>query len=299
MFLLGQLICVRPSSEIDVYTHTSIIHKILCGKYGKDIISEVSQPFLSRKQHISGCTKSRYHKNKMWEQMTTFKLDSNSHVSWPEKVPHETIFKQLNEYLEGTQWTLPPPWAVCSHQIHDMEVMSIIVDGNSLFIPLHFDMLCITDPFIIQNCIVQAILQNSCLTVSLSMVSCCTNQLLIICLEAMYIWTFVHNAIHLSQKSQCLNWLWLITYIEVVFLAYLMIWNGWRKWFVPDIIIWLTSHVFFNLMILHYPMFYTATHMHMKWMLFPQWQSFHELLLIYWNAECCVYWARKVSNWIS
>ena len=60
MFLLGQLICVRPSSEIDVYTHTSIIHKILCGEYGKDINSEVS-----RKQHISECAKSRHHKNKM------------------------------------------------------------------------------------------------------------------------------------------------------------------------------------------------------------------------------------------
>ena len=87
--------------------------------------------------------------------MTTFKLDSDIRLSWPEKVPRDIIFKRLNEYFKGTQWTLPPPCAVCSRQIHDVEVMSIIVDGNSSFIPLHFDMLRITDPFIIQNCIVQ------------------------------------------------------------------------------------------------------------------------------------------------
>ena len=87
--------------------------------------------------------------------MTTFKLDSDIRMSWPKKVLCEIIFKQLNEYFEGTQWTLPPPCVVCSCQIHDVEVMSIIVDGNSSFIPLHFDMLRITDPFIIQNSIVQ------------------------------------------------------------------------------------------------------------------------------------------------
>ena len=84
--------------------------------------------------------------------MTTFKLVTDIRVSWPERVPCEIIFKRLNEYFEGTQWTLPPPCAVCTCQIHDTEVMSIIVDGNSSFLPLHFDMLRVTDPFIIQNC---------------------------------------------------------------------------------------------------------------------------------------------------
>jgi len=107
---------------------------------------------LTRKQHISECTKSRYHDNKMQEQMTTFKLITDIHMSWPERVWCEINFKHLNEYFEGTQWTLPPPCAVCTRQIHDTEVMSIIVDGKSSFLLLH--MLRVTDPFIIQNCII-------------------------------------------------------------------------------------------------------------------------------------------------
>jgi hypothetical protein len=87
--------------------------------------------------------------------MMMFKLVTDIHVSWPHRVARKVIFKRLNEYFEGTQWTLPPPCAVFSCQIHDTGVMSVIIDSNSPFLPLHFDLLFITDPFIIQNCIIQ------------------------------------------------------------------------------------------------------------------------------------------------
>jgi hypothetical protein len=92
---------------------------------------------------------------KMEEKMTTFKLVTDIHVSWPHRVPREIIFKRLNEYFQGTVWKLPPPCPLCSHQIHDAEVTSIFIDDNRSSLPLHFDMLFITDPFVIQNCIIQ------------------------------------------------------------------------------------------------------------------------------------------------
>jgi len=74
----------------------SIIHEILSAKYGENIFSEVAQPQLTHKQQISTCTKSLYLEKKMQEKMTTFKLVNDIYVSWPHKVPHEVIFKQLN-----------------------------------------------------------------------------------------------------------------------------------------------------------------------------------------------------------
>ena len=53
-------------------------------------------------------------------------------------------------------WALPAPCAVCSRQIHDSEVTSVIVDGNASTLPHHLNMLSITDPFIVKNCILQS-----------------------------------------------------------------------------------------------------------------------------------------------
>jgi ribosomal protein L31 len=87
--------------------------------------------------------------------MTSFQLVTNIHASCPHKISREIIFKRLNEYLDGTLWNLPPPCSVCSRQIHETEVTSLVVDGNSSTLPHHLDMLLITDPFLIQHCIVQ------------------------------------------------------------------------------------------------------------------------------------------------
>ena len=91
----------------------------------------------------------------MQERMMSFQLVTNIHASWPHKISCEIIFKQLNEYLDGTLWNLPPPYVVCSCQIYKTEVTSLVVDGNASTLPHHVDMLLITDPFSIQYCIVQ------------------------------------------------------------------------------------------------------------------------------------------------
>ena len=84
-----------------------------------------------------------------------FKIVTEIKTTWPHKVYHEIIFKRLNEYFEGTMWTLPPPCAACSQQIHDSEVTSVIVDGSTSTLPHHLNMLLITDPFIIKYYILQ------------------------------------------------------------------------------------------------------------------------------------------------
>ena len=159
-YLIEQLLCLHPSHFETANSRTSIsrtpiIYEILIVEYGKDILDELSRPCLSRKETIKACVNSGRLEQKMQERMTTFKLVSEIHTDWPHKISHEIIFERLNEYLEGTLWTLPPPCAVCSRQIHETSVTSLIMDGNTSTLPHHLDMFIINDPFVIQKCIVQ------------------------------------------------------------------------------------------------------------------------------------------------
>ena len=85
--------------------------------------------------------------------MTTFKVATNIRTSWPYKISSEIIFKWLNEYLEGTLWTLPPPCAICSRQIHETNVTSIFINGGNSALPHNLGILTIKNPFIIQKCL--------------------------------------------------------------------------------------------------------------------------------------------------
>ena len=155
IYVVNQLLCAAPFASVSLDSRTSFVHKILFAEYGEDILSEISRPFLTRKQGINACVKANRLENKMKERMSTFKIVTEIKTSWPHKVSCEIVFKRLNEYFEGTMWALPPPCAVCSRQIHDSEVASIVVDGNVSTLPHHLEILSITDPFIVKNCILQ------------------------------------------------------------------------------------------------------------------------------------------------
>ena len=152
---LIELFLVHPSHSVTEISCTSIIHELLNAEYGKDILDELSHPFLTWKETIKACVRLRKVEQKMQECMMTLKLVGKIHTSWHHKISCEIIFKCLNEYLEGTLWILPPPCTVYSHQIHDTSMTSLIVDGNTSALPHHLDMFIINDPFVIQKCIVQ------------------------------------------------------------------------------------------------------------------------------------------------
>jgi len=122
-------------------TCASIICELLEAEYGTDLLDELSRPFLTRQQAINNSVKMSKMKKKFQERMTTFRLVTDIHASWPHKISREIVFKRLNEYLQGTLWSLPPPCAVCSRQIHETDVISLIVDGNTSSLPHHLDML--------------------------------------------------------------------------------------------------------------------------------------------------------------
>jgi len=154
-YLFEQFLSTHPSCSVTDFSRTSIIRQILDAEYGKDILDELCRPFLTRKQLTNVRVKSNKAKHKMQERMTTFKLVSEIHTSWPHKISRKIVFKRLNEYLDGTLWTVPPPCVVCSRQIHETSVTSLIVDGKTSVLPHHLGMLVIDDPFVIQKCIVQ------------------------------------------------------------------------------------------------------------------------------------------------
>jgi len=154
-YLIEQALSAHLLSSMKELTRASIIRELLEAEYGTDLLDELSRPFLTRQQAINNSVKMSKMKKKFQERMTTFRLVTDIHASWPHKISREIVFKRLNEYLQGTLWSLPPPCAVCSRQIHETDVISLIVDGNTSSLPHHLDMLIITDPFIIQKCIVQ------------------------------------------------------------------------------------------------------------------------------------------------
>jgi hypothetical protein len=155
IYVINQLLSSSPLVHVNEDSHMSFVRDILNAEYGEDILSEISCPFLTRKQSVNACVKVNKLNKKMKEHMTTFKIVTEIKTSWPQKVSREIVFKRLNEYFEGTMWTLPPPCAVCSQQIHDSEVTSIIIDSNASTLPHHLNVLSITDPFIIRNCIIR------------------------------------------------------------------------------------------------------------------------------------------------
>jgi hypothetical protein len=148
--MVNQLLYATPFALVSQDSHTSFVYDILLAEYGEDVLSEISCPFLTQKQSINTHVKANKLEKEMKKQMTTFKIVTEIKTMWPHKVYREIIFKQLNEYFEGTMWTLPPPCAVCSQQIHDSKVTSVIVNGSTSTLPHHLNMLLITDPFIIK-----------------------------------------------------------------------------------------------------------------------------------------------------
>jgi hypothetical protein len=57
-YLIEQLLCLHPSRLLMEISHTSIIYEILIAEYGKDILDELSHPFLTWKETIRTCVKS-------------------------------------------------------------------------------------------------------------------------------------------------------------------------------------------------------------------------------------------------
>ena len=114
IYVVNQLLCATLFACVNLDSRTSFMHNILIAEYGEDILSEISRPFLTRKQSVNACVKANKLENKMKEQMSTFKIVTEIKTSWPHKVSHEIILKQLIEYFEDTMWALPPLCSVCS-----------------------------------------------------------------------------------------------------------------------------------------------------------------------------------------
>ena len=264
IYVVNQLLCAAPFARVNQDSHTSFVHNILIAEYGEDILSEISRPFLTRKQSVNACVKANKLEKKMKEQMSTFKIVTEIKTSWPHKVSHEIIFKRLNEYFEGTMWALPPLCAVCSWQIHDCKGTSIIADSNTSTLPHHLDILLITDPFMFGY---KAL--NGLMLYKLAVHpwwKCDFGHLypmLFISLKSFYAQIWFSQLLVSRPSSLSISWSDL---------------GGGNGMFM--LLAYCTYHVFFNLVILYYQMFYMAVHVHMEWMWFPLHLCFHTLLWI-------------------
>jgi hypothetical protein len=95
-----------PSASLNLNSRSLFVLNILYAEYGKDLLSDLSRPFLTWKQSINACVKSNKLNKKMQDCMTTFKIVTDIRTSWPHKVSHEIVFKRLNEYVQGTVWMI-------------------------------------------------------------------------------------------------------------------------------------------------------------------------------------------------
>jgi hypothetical protein len=92
-YLIEQALSAHPHYSIMELSRTSIVRNLLKAEYGTDVLDKLSRPFLTRKQTINRSVKSRKMDQKFQERMTTFKLVTDIHVSWPHKISREIIFK--------------------------------------------------------------------------------------------------------------------------------------------------------------------------------------------------------------
>ena len=133
------------------------MNQILCNEYGVDILSELSCPFLAKKENPSLYRRTLRQEQKIKDHKALQQFTNNVKAQWPQIVSREVVWHCLHNYHQGTQWSLPPPCAVCSRQIFDLENVPVLVPHQHKTPPLHLDMLVVTDPFIIQYCIVQCL----------------------------------------------------------------------------------------------------------------------------------------------
>ena len=112
-YLIGQLLCADPSAPTNQNSCMSLFVIYSTPNMVKTSLQNSPIPFwLANRASTHMSSPEKIH-----EQMTTSKIVTKIHASWPQKVSCEIIFKQLNKYIKGTIWTIPPPCAVCSYLI--------------------------------------------------------------------------------------------------------------------------------------------------------------------------------------
>ena len=123
---------------------------VLWKLYASTIIQCFTDPYLSPADK----SKQVRQDVRIERAMTARRFESDKQGSWPSKVSQEIVFECLREYVTGTEWKPMPVCAVCSRSKHDVQVVTVDANGMS---PLELEVLLITDPFIIQKCIVQGL----------------------------------------------------------------------------------------------------------------------------------------------
>ena len=72
--------------------------------------------------------------------------------SWPQQVPQAHILKCLDAYCQGTIWTDSVVCAVCGQSSENVKEVMV---AENIDEPLSFEVLHLTNEFIIRNCIVK------------------------------------------------------------------------------------------------------------------------------------------------
>jgi len=82
--------------------------------YGNDILHLLRKPLKGSPGYTSFKSKEKRHADKFLN-LDIHKAEIYNIIdSWPTPAPEDVVFQCLNDYVKGTEWSLPPPCAICS-----------------------------------------------------------------------------------------------------------------------------------------------------------------------------------------
>lgn len=146
------VMALLPFLDISAWTDGEIICHTLPSEFGSIIVYCITHDLRSARESKSDQGKARRSALKQESVAAARVVHLEREQAWPSIVPRDVVLRCLGDYHRGSQWSEPPTWAVCSRFVEGC----LVVDLSDDLVCYNLDILQISDPFIIQNCIVQS-----------------------------------------------------------------------------------------------------------------------------------------------
>jgi hypothetical protein len=129
--------------------HDDLLTVLFQDDYSSEVFSELNRKVVLP-IHCKVCRKELKVRNVMDAHLRSVERRAN----WPNVIPDDTILGCCQDYYNATVWTSPPVCVACTRRHASRDHFDVFTEPNPQA-PCNLELLRLTDPFIIRNCIVQ------------------------------------------------------------------------------------------------------------------------------------------------
>jgi hypothetical protein len=126
-------------------------YEVLVVEYSTLLVTHLKTPL------PTDCQKRKQARRSLKEKIAVEKVQARADIAscWPSVVPSNVSLDCVCKYREATCWQAGRVCGVCSRRCHDTTVCDIEHDSDIGSLPMHLDILQLSDAFIVHNCVVQ------------------------------------------------------------------------------------------------------------------------------------------------